>query len=223
MDPLVRSERLAKRFHRAGSAVPVLRDLDFTVERGDFVAITGASGSGKSTLLHILAGLDRPSSGSYRFDGREMSALDDDERSRLRASQIGIVFQSFNLLAQMSILDNVSLPFLYAAGSGPDGRGRAGRALERVGLSHRLDHRPAELSGGEMQRAAIARAIVANPKLVLADEPTGNLDSATANQILDLLVELNGAGTTLVLVTHDRDVARRASRRLALRDGRLDA
>ena len=223
MEPLVRSRGLGKSFALAGHDVPVLRDLDFDVERGDLVAITGASGSGKSTLLHILGGLDRASEGSYRFAGREMSALDDDERSRLRASHIGFVFQSFHLLPQLSLIENAALPFLYAPRAVEDARERAAAALERVGLSHRLQHRPAELSGGEMQRAAIARAIVVDPELLLADEPTGNLDSATGAQILDVLESLNASGTTLILVTHDADVARRARRCVTLRDGRFDA
>jgi len=220
---IVEARSLSKSFALAGREVPVLHALDLAVERGDFVAVTGASGSGKSTLLHILGGLDRPSEGSYRFDGRDMSALDDDERSRLRASHIGFVFQSFHLLPQLSVLENVALPFLYAPARARDARERAGAALAKVGLSHRLAHRPSELSGGEMQRAAIARAIVVDPELVLADEPTGNLDSTTGAQILDVLAALNDAGTSLVLVTHDHDVAARARRRMHLKDGRFDA
>jgi len=220
---MIETSKLSKSFHLAGHDVPVLHGLDLAVDRGEFVAVTGASGSGKSTLLHILGGLDRPSAGTYSFDGREMSALDDDERSRLRASHIGFVFQSFHLLPQLSVLENVALPFLYAPDGARDARDRAAAALAKVGLSHRLAHRPAELSGGEMQRAAIARAIVVDPELVLADEPTGNLDSATGAQILDALGALNDAGATLVLVTHDHDVAARARRRMHLKDGRFDA
>ena len=220
---IVEARSLSKSFALAGREVPVLHGLDLAVGRGDFVAITGASGSGKSTLLHILGGLDRPSEGSYRFDGRDMSALDDDERSRLRASHIGFVFQSFHLLPQLSVLENVALPFLYAPADARDARERSAAALAKVGLSHRLAHRPSELSGGEMQRAAIARAIVVDPELVLADEPTGNLDSTTGAQILDVLSALNDGGTTLVLVTHDHDVAARARRRMHLKDGRFDA
>ena len=223
MEALVRTEGLGKSFELAGNSLAILRDLDLEVARGEFVAVTGASGSGKSTLLHILGGLDRPSSGSYRFAGREMSELDDDERSRLRASHIGFVFQSFHLLPQLSIVENAALPFLYAPLEVPDAKDRATAALAKLGLGHRLGHRPAELSGGEMQRAAIARAIVVNPELLLADEPTGNLDSATGAQILDALAHLNEAGTTLILVTHDPEVAARAPRRVALKDGRFDA
>jgi len=220
---MIEARGLSKSYRHAGQAVPVLHGLDLDVARGEFIAVTGASGSGKSTLLHILGALDRPGAGSYRFDGREMSALDDEERSRVRASRIGFVFQNFHLLPQLTVLDNVMLPFQYAPSPVADALDRATAALARVGLGHRLGHRPAQLSGGEMQRTAIARAMAVGPQLLLADEPTGNLDSATGAAILDTLVQMNAAGTTLVLVTHDRDVAARAHRRVALRDGRFDA
>jgi putative ABC transport system ATP-binding protein len=220
---VIEARGLGKSYRLAGRDVPVLCGLDLDVARGEFVAITGASGSGKSTLLHILGALDRPGAGRYRFDGREMASLDDDERSRVRAQGIGFVFQGFHLLPQLTVLENVMLPFQYAPEPVADGRERAVAALERVQLAHRLDHRPAELSGGEMQRTAIARAMVVEPRLLLADEPTGNLDSTTGAAILDTLMAMNAAGTTLVLVTHDRDVACRAPRRVALRDGRFDA
>ena len=220
---MIRARALEKSYAKGGRPpIAVLRGIDIDVERGELVAITGASGSGKSTLLHILGALDRPSAGSYSFAGREVADLDDDERSRLRASHIGFVFQSFHLLPQLTVLENVALPFLYADAPPPDALARSRRALERVGLGHRLDHRPAELSGGEMQRAAIARAIVVGPEIVLADEPTGNLDSATGAQVLDLLQELNEGGTTLLLVTHDDSVASRARRRLHLTDGKFE-
>jgi putative ABC transport system ATP-binding protein len=220
---VIQARGLSKSYRLAGRDVPVLRDLDLDVARGEFVAITGSSGSGKSTLLHILGALDRPGAGSYRFDGREMAGLDDDERSRVRANGIGFVFQGFHLLPQLTVLENVMLPFQYAPARVADARERAASALDRVRLGHRLDHRPAELSGGELQRTAIARAMVVGPRLLLADEPTGNLDSATGGAILDTLLEMNARGTTLLLVTHDRDVAARAPRRVALRDGRFDA
>jgi putative ABC transport system ATP-binding protein len=220
---MIHARALEKSYAKSGHAIAVLRGIDIDVERGDFIAITGASGSGKSTLLHILGALDSPSAGRYAFCGREVADIDDDARSRLRAASFGFVFQSFHLLPQLTILENVALPFLYSGSPGPDATARAQRALERVGLAHRLEHTPAELSGGEMQRAAIARAIVVEPEVVFADEPTGNLDSGTGAQVLDLLGELNRAGTTLVLVTHDAAVASRAHRRMHLTDGRFDA
>jgi putative ABC transport system ATP-binding protein len=220
---MIHARAIEKSYAKAGHVIPVLRGIDIDVERGEFVAITGASGSGKSTLLHILGALDSPSAGHYAFRGREVAGIDDDARSRLRASSFGFVFQGFHLLPQLTILENVALPFLYSGAPGPDATPRARRALERVGLAHRLEHTPAELSGGEMQRAAIARAIVVEPEVVFADEPTGNLDSGTGAQVLDLLAELNRSGTTLVLVTHDAAVASRAHRRMHLTDGRFDA
>ena len=222
MQPLVATRGLCKSYRLGAEEVAVLGGVDFEAGRGSFTAITGRSGSGKSTLLHILGALDRPGAGSYRFDGREVSELDDDARSRLRATRVGFVFQAFHLLAQLTVLENAMLPFRYASAPCPDAQARAARALERVGLGHRLRHRPAELSGGELQRAAIARAIVTAPELLLADEPTGNLDARTGSEVLDTLEALNADGTTLILVTHDEEVARRAPRRVTLRDGRLD-
>jgi putative ABC transport system ATP-binding protein len=170
---MIHARAIEKSYAKAGQVIPVLRGIDIDVERGDFVAITGASGSGKSTLLHILGALDSPSAGHYEFCGREVADIDDDARSRLRASSFGFVFQSFHLLPQLTILENVALPFLYGGPARTDATACARRALERVGLGHRLGHTPAELSGGEMQRAAIARAIVVEPEVVFADEPTG--------------------------------------------------
>ena len=215
-------EGLCKDFLVAQRRVPVLLEIDLAVERGEFLAITGPSGSGKTTLLHILGGLERPSAGSYRLAGSEFPPPDDDDLSLARCTQIGFVFQSFHLIAQLDILENVAMPFLYAPRFEGGAYERSAWALARVGLSHRLDHRPAALSGGEMQRAAIARAIVMGPSLILADEPTGNLDSATGAEILALLEELNRDGTTLVMVTHDESIAARASRRACVRDGRLE-
>ncbi len=222
MEPLVATRGRSKSYRLGAEEVAVLSGVDFEAGRGSFTAITGRSGSGKSTLLHILGALDRPGAGSYRFDGREVSELDDDARSRLRATRVGFVFQAFHLLAQLTVLENAMLPFRYACAPCTDAQARAAQALERVGLGHRLRHRPAELSGGELQRAAIARAIVTAPELLLADEPTGNLDARTGCEVLDTLEALNADGTTLILVTHDEEVARRAPRRVTLRDGRLD-
>jgi putative ABC transport system ATP-binding protein len=188
------------------------------------VAVTGPSGSGKSTLLGLLGCLDRPSQGQVRLSGRDVAALDDVALSRLRNREIGFVFQSFHLIPQLSVLENVTTPLLYGD-HGPEAgwRRRALRCLERVGLAQRASHRPAELSGGEAQRAAIARALITEPSLLLADEPTGNLDSATGQEIADLLDELHAAGATLVLVTHNEALAARAGRQIRLRDGRLES
>jgi len=219
----IEAEGLCKDYLIAQRRVPVLLDVDLVVERGEFLAITGPSGSGKTTLLHILGGLERPSAGRYRLAGSEFPEADDDDLSLARCTKIGFVFQSFHLIAQLDILENVAMPFLYASRFEGDAYERSARALARVGLSHRLDHRPAALSGGEMQRVAIARAIVMGPSLILADEPTGNLDSATGAGILALLEDLNRDGTTLVMVTHDESIAARASRRACVRDGRLES
>ncbi|HET7732132.1 MAG TPA: ABC transporter ATP-binding protein [Usitatibacter sp.] len=221
MAALADARGVSKSYALAGRAVTVLRDVDLTIARGDFVAIEGRSGSGKSTLLHILGALDGAFRGSYRYDGTEVGALGDEARSRLRATGIGFVFQSFHLLPHLTVLENVVLPFRYAGAErfAPE---RAAEAVAQVGLAHRMHHRPAQLSGGEAQRAAIARATVMRPGLLLADEPTGNLDAQTGAQVIDALEALNAAGTALVLVTHDPGVARRARRRLRLMDGRLD-
>jgi len=223
MERLVEITGLGKSYAMAGGAIEVLGDLDMEVQRGEFVAIMGASGSGKSTLLHILGGLDRHTRGTYRFAGRDMQALNDVKLSAIRASEVGFIFQSFNLIPQLSVYENVELPFFYAADVSPTASERIAEALAKVGLSHRLRHKPAELSGGEMQRVAIARAIVMSPRLVLADEPTGSLDSATGEQILSIMQELNTAGATVLLVTHNLEVARRAGRQLVLKDGRFVA
>ena len=216
----IEARGLGKVFTRSGREVHALRDVDLSISRGDFVAVTGPSGSGKSTLLHILGTLERQSTGSCRLWGRDVGDLNDDERSRLRAESIGFVFQGFHLIPQLDILENVALPLAYAGLPRHAGHERAGAALESVGLGHRIAHRPSELSGGEVQRAAIARAIVANPEVIFADEPTGNLDSATGREIIGLLERLHDAGTAVVMVTHDEAIARRAPRRVALRDGR---
>jgi putative ABC transport system ATP-binding protein len=219
MAALIEVERMAKSYRRGAHELKILCDLDFKVERGEFAAIMGASGSGKSTLLNILGCLDRHSSGRYSFDGHDMSGLDDAALSLFRSREVGFVFQGFNLVSQFSVLENVELPFLYAPDYCTDMRVRCIEALARVGLAARLQHLPSELSGGEMQRVAIARAIVMLPRLILADEPTGNLDSATGGQILDILEDLNRNGATVLVVTHDASIAARTQRQLRLEDG----
>lgn len=218
---MIRLEAVSKTYGTGPGAVAALRAVDLEIRRGEFVAISGPSGSGKSTLLHILGLLDRPKEGRYLLEGRDVTALPDRELSALRGRRIGFVFQSFHLLPRASALENVMLPLLYAGE--PDAAARAREALARVGLSARERHRPGELSGGEQQRVAIARAIVKRPDLILADEPTGNLDGRTGLEILELLSQIRAGGVTLVLVTHEARVAERAERVIELQDGRVVA
>ena len=200
-----------------GTPVPALRDISFTIARGEFVTIRGASGSGKSSLLNIIGCLDTPTGGSYRLNGEDVSAYTDEQRSRVRSRSIGFVFQSFNLLPRTTALENVEVPALYT-GERID-RTRARRLLERVGLGQRGDHYVTELSGGEQQRVAIARALMNDPPLLLADEPTGNLDSVAGDSVMALLTELNAEGLTIVMVTHDERTAAHAARELSIADG----
>jgi putative ABC transport system ATP-binding protein len=219
--PLLALRGLSKTYPGA-EPVHALREVDLDVAVGEFVALVGASGSGKSTLMNLLGCLDRPTAGSFRLAGTDVARLDKNARAELRNRKIGFVFQGFNLLGRTSALENVELPLVYdAAISSRDARARATEALARVGLGDRAQHEPAQLSGGQQQRVAIARALVNRPALLLADEPTGNLDSATSMEILALLQELNRAGTTIVMVTHEADIAACAHRIVTLSDGRV--
>lgn len=219
--PVIEAGGLTKTYGRGEGRVDALVDVDLSVEAGEWVAVIGPSGSGKSTLMNLLGLLDRPTSGSYALNGREVSGLRGGELARARRELIGFVFQSYNLLPRQSSRKNVELPMLYAGVGGRERRRRALEALKKVDLLDRAGHKPPELSGGQKQRVAIARALVNEPALLLADEPTGNLDSASGASILDLFGELNAGGVTLIVVTHDPEVARRADRIVEIRDGRV--
>ena len=222
MKPLVALGGITKRHRLGAQVVQALSDVNLTIRRGEFVAVTGPSGSGKSTLLSILGGLDRPSHGQYLLDGADVFALTRTQMAEFRNKRIGFVFQNFNLLPRLSALENVRLPLFYRRRPLRDARVKAQLMLERVGLDRRMHHVPTQLSGGEQQRVAIARAIVNDPDLLLADEPTGALDTSTRDEILSLLAELHSAGLTIVLVTHDREVGAHARRAIRLRDGILE-
>jgi putative ABC transport system ATP-binding protein len=199
----------------------VLSQVSLAVRKGEFIAIMGPSGSGKSTLMNIIGCLDRPTSGQYRFEQREISTMTDDELAAIRNGKIGFVFQTFNLLPRFSALKNVEVPLIYSGVPARSRKERAAPLLEKVGLADRMQHKPSELSGGQQQRVAIARALVNNPPLLLADEPTGNLDSRSGEEILNILTGLNQQGVTIIIVTHDKDVAARCKRILHLKDGRI--
>ncbi|MEO0091388.1 MAG: ABC transporter ATP-binding protein [candidate division WOR-3 bacterium] len=219
---LIRTENLTKVYKLGAVVVSALRGVSVEIDKGEYVAITGPSGSGKSTFMHLLGCLDTPSSGKYFFQGKDVTGLSDIELSRLRNRSIGFVFQTFNLLPRLTVLQNVELPLIYAK---IDSRTRIKKTeamLEKVGLRHRKMHRPNELSGGEMQRVAIARALINNPEVVFADEPTGNLDSQTGKEIMSLFNELAQEGNTIILVTHDPNIARYARRQLKMLDGKIE-
>jgi putative ABC transport system ATP-binding protein len=220
---VIEARDLTKVYGRGENRVEALAGMSMNVEPGEWIAIVGPSGSGKSTLMNLIGLLDRPTSGAYTLDGRDVSRLRGGELARARRDLIGFVFQSYNLLSRQTALSNVELPMVYAGIGRKERRERALGVLERVGLAGRVHHRPTELSGGQNQRVAIARALVNNPALLLADEPTGNLDTASGTEILDLFAELNASGVTVVVVTHDADVAARAERTVELRDGRIVA
>ncbi|MDZ7831811.1 MAG: ABC transporter ATP-binding protein [Desulfobacterales bacterium] len=220
-DLLIRAQQVSKTYTFGEKRLQILDRIDFCVKVGEFVAIMGPSGSGKSTLMHILGCMDRPSSGKYLFSGADLSRATDRQLARIRSHRIGFVFQSFNLIFGLDLLENVELPFIYAPPQHRKNRRHAMEAIAQVGLSNRIHHRPSQLSGGEMQRAAIARALAVNPELILADEPTGNLDARTGQGILDLLSDLHTAGKTIVLVTHDQNVASCAQKVITLENGTL--
>ncbi len=221
MDSLLRLKDVWKTYATSAIAVDALRGIDLEVAAGEYLAIMGPSGSGKSTLMHIIGCLDIPTSGSYLLDGVEVSSMSEQELAVVRNERIGFVFQQFNLLASMTAQRNVELPLVYAGVGRGERRERAQEALARVGLANRVHHRPGELSGGQQQRVSVARALVTNPTLVLADEPTGNLDSESTRDVLDLFDELHAAGRTIVLITHEAEVAQRAARTVRIIDGLL--
>ncbi|MHC5038675.1 MAG: ABC transporter ATP-binding protein [Planctomycetota bacterium] len=216
---IIEARSLVKTYHLGGDTVKALDGLDLDVNEGEMLAITGPSGSGKSTLMHVIGCLDRPDSGTYRLAGEDVSRLSENRLAEIRNRRIGFVFQTFNLLPRISALENVELPLLYAGLRGA--KGRAAEALRRTGLGDRMHHEPNQLSGGQCQRVAIARALITEPSILLADEPTGNLDSRTSQEILDLFLELHEEGHTILIVTHEPSVAKRCARQILLLDGRV--
>ncbi len=220
--PLIETRDLWKSYEMGSETVHALRGVSFTIERGEYVAIMGPSGSGKSTLMNLIGCLDTPSQGSYLLNGKQVSQMNDDELARIRNEEIGFVFQTFNLLPRATALHNVELPLVYAGVPTHERLERARAALQRVELAERMTHRPNQLSGGQRQRVAVARALVNNPSILLADEPTGNLDSKTGVEIMALFARLHEAGNTIVLVTHEADIAAHAHRVVHLRDGQIE-
>jgi putative ABC transport system ATP-binding protein len=221
-DAVIVTRHLQRDYDMGGEVVHALRGVDLTIRKNEFVAVMGPSGSGKSTLMNLIGCLDSPTAGEYWLNGHRVSDLDDDELARIRNKEIGFVFQTFNLLPRATALNNVELPLVYAGLGAKDRRVQATDALTRVGLADRMQHRPNELSGGQRQRVAIARALVNSPSILLADEPTGNLDSATSEEILGLFEQLFRDGQTIVLVTHEADIAAHARRQVHLKDGRVE-
>jgi len=221
-DIVILTHSLTREYVMGAEVVHALRGVDIQIKKNEYVACMGPSGSGKSTLMNLIGCLDTPTAGEYWLNGQKVSDLTDDELARIRNKEIGFVFQTFNLLPRANSLHNVELPLIYAGLGAAERKRRAARALERVGLGDRMDHRPNELSGGQRQRVAIARALVNEPSILLADEPTGNLDSATGNEIMGLFQELHDTGQTIVLVTHEHDIAAHARRQIHLLDGKIE-
>jgi putative ABC transport system ATP-binding protein len=221
-DAVIVTRNLQRDYDMGGEIVRALRGVDLTIRKNEFVTVMGPSGSGKSTLMNLIGCLDSPTSGEYWLNGHRVSELEDDELARIRNKEIGFVFQTFNLLPRATSLHNVELPLVYAGIGGKERRELASQALTKVGLADRMNHRPNELSGGQRQRVAIARALVNSPSILLADEPTGNLDSATSEEIMSLFESLHGTGQTIVLVTHEQDIAQHAFRQVHLKDGKVE-
>jgi putative ABC transport system ATP-binding protein len=220
-DPIIRTEDLWKTYDMGSTEVHALQGVTFSIQRNEYVAIMGPSGSGKSTLMNLIGCLDTPTKGQYWLNGKLVSEMDDDELARIRNKEIGFVFQTFNLLARATALHNVELPLVYGGMPAKERAERAGKALAMVELADRMQHKPNELSGGQRQRVAIARALVNHPSIILADEPTGNLDSQTGIEIMKLFDKLHSEGNTIILVTHERDIAEYAHRVISIRDGRI--
>ncbi|SDG69997.1 putative ABC transport system ATP-binding protein [Pedobacter terrae] len=220
--PLITIKEIGRKYVIGSEVIHALKSVSLDINKGEFVALMGPSGSGKSTLMNILGCLDTPSSGTYILNGTNVSQMSDDALAEVRNKEIGFVFQTFNLLPRSTSLDNVALPLIYAGTSKKDRDARASKALENVGLGNRMDHKPNELSGGQRQRVAVARALINNPSIILADEPTGNLDTKTSIEIMGLLEEIHSKGNTIILVTHEEDIAQHAHRIVRMRDGLIE-
>jgi len=223
MDLVIKLRNITRNFPLGNEVVKVLKGIDLDIERGEYVALMGPSGSGKSTLMNLLGCLDTPTSGNYELNGKDVSNMTDDELAEIRNKEIGFVFQTFNLLPRTTALENVALPMIYAGKSKKERTERASEVLTNVGLADRMDHKPNQLSGGQRQRVAVGRALVNNPTIILADEPTGNLDSKTSDEIMNLFNQIHAAGNTVILVTHEEAIAENAHRIIRLRDGKIES
>ena len=223
MSSVIKIRQITRDFHLGQEIVKVLKGIDLDIEKGEYVAFMGPSGSGKSTLMNLLGCLDTPTSGQYILNGKDVSQMSDDELAEIRNKEIGFVFQTFNLLPRTTALENVALPMIYAGATKSQRKERAEKVLADVGLADRMDHKPNQLSGGQRQRVAVGRALVNKPSIILADEPTGNLDSKTSVEIMNLFDEIHASGNTVILVTHEEDIARHAHRIIRLRDGMIES